>query len=495
MVLMAQPLYLYDAKGRPIRSFRRTKAAAFDAGGSGRRALGWNPTRADLNAVVASGEIDTVRARTRDMLRKSSWADGAVESFVTNAIGNGIVPKPQTKDRTLRDKILEEWTWFTEESDADGQLDFYGQQALAVRSIREGGECFIRHRFRRPSDRLRIPYQIQLLEAEMCDAQKNSTDNRRGYTINGIEFDPTGRRRAYWIFPMHPGGPVGGYNTAASRRVRSDRISHVFQPSRPGQVRGIPPLAVALAKLYDLDQYEDAELIRKKLAAAISGYETTPEQDASVFDEGDVDSDDVPIAGIEAGAYWRLPPGHDVKFNEPAEVGNTFEPFVRYMLREVAMAAGVMYEQMTGDLTQVNFSSIRAGLVEFRRKMEQFQRHIVVVQFCRPIWKMFLETSVLADRLPAEALEVRAQWCVTPGWGWVDPEKEIKAEILAMEANVESRSNVIMRRGEDPQELDEEMRDDQERAEEFGLSASASEMEEETGQPEVQEDQQRQQEG
>jgi lambda family phage portal protein len=412
------------------------------------------------------------------MLRKSSWADGAVDSFVTNAIGNGIVPKPQTKDRVLRDSILEEWTWFTEESDADGVLDYYGQQALAVRSVREGGECFIRHRFRRPSDRLRIPYQVQLLEAEMCDTQKNSNDGRKGFTVNGVEFDPVGRRRAYWLFPMHPGGPVGGFNTAASVRVRADRVSHMFQPSRPGQVRGIPAMAVALAKLYDLDQYEDAELIRKKLAAAISGYETVPEQDASVFDEGEVDSDEVPIAGIEAGSYWRLPPGHDVKFSEPAEVGTTFEPFMRYQLRAIAMAAGVMYEQMTGDITQVNFSSIRAGLVEFRRKMEQFQRHVVVVQFCRPIWRMFLEASILSGRLPAAAADVRAQWCVTPGWGWVDPEKEIKAEILAMDAKVESRSNVIMRRGADPLELDEEMRDDQERAEEFGLESSTEVVEE-----------------
>jgi capsid protein len=44
---------------------------------------------------------------------------------------------------------------------------------------------------------------------------------------------------------------------------------------------------------------------------------------------------------------------------------------------ELAAGVGLTYELLTGDLSQVNYSSIRAGLIEFRRRMEALQWQVL----------------------------------------------------------------------------------------------------------------------
>jgi capsid protein len=58
--------------------------------------------------------------------------------------------------------------------------------------------------------------------------------------------------------------------------------------------------------------------------------------------------------------------GKDIKFNAPATVGGYAE-YKKAMLRTAAAGLRLPYELLSGDLSDVNFSSIRAGIVEFRR--------------------------------------------------------------------------------------------------------------------------------
>src|SRR3546814_9384073 len=102
---------------------------------------------------------------------------------------------------------------------------------------------------------------------------------------------------------------------------------------------------------------------------------------------------------------------------------------MRQQFRAVAAAMGITYEMLTGDLTQVNYSSIRAGLLEFRRRCEALQHGVIVHQLCRPIWRAWMDQAVLegALDLPGYRKEKRqyqaAKW-ITQGWSWVDPPKE-----------------------------------------------------------------------
>jgi lambda family phage portal protein len=152
----------------------------------------------------------------------------------------------------------------------------------------------------------------------------------------------------------------------------------------------------------------------------------------------------------------------------PADVGASYETFMRVQLRAIAAGMGITYEQLTGDLTGVNYSSIRAGLLEFRRRCEQFQHQVIVFQMCRPVWRAWLEAAVLNGSLPNEAAGTDAKW-IPPGFAWVDPLKDIKAQIMAVRAGFKSRAEVVSEQGYDAEAIDREVAFDNARADELGL--------------------------
>ena len=123
----------------------------------------------------------------------------------------------------------------------------------------------MRLRERRVEDGLPVPLQLQVLEADHLDSGKTEELRDGGFVLQGIEFDALGRRRAYWLYPTHPGD---GRGALVSHRVPADRVLHLFERLRPGQVRGVPWFAPVMLKLRDLDGYDEAELVRKKIEAA-----------------------------------------------------------------------------------------------------------------------------------------------------------------------------------------------------------------------------------
>jgi capsid protein len=166
--------------------------SAYEAGSQSRRAFGWQAPSASPNVAVLS-TLASLRDRSRTATRNNGYAKGAIDKLVTNIIGTGIKPMSQAVDKSLRKQIDALWLKWTDESDADGLLDFYGQQAQAVRGFLEAGDEYIRLRARLPQDGLTVPLQLQVLEPELCPYTYNlvlGTNRVRA----GIEFDQIGRR-------------------------------------------------------------------------------------------------------------------------------------------------------------------------------------------------------------------------------------------------------------------------------------------------------------
>jgi lambda family phage portal protein len=165
-----------------------------------------------------------------------------------------------------------------------------------------------------------------------------------------------------------------------------------------------------------------------------------------------------------------LLPGEDVTFSSPADVGGGYEAFQYRTLLAVSASLGLPYHLVTGDVRQANYSSLRAELVEFRRRIGQLQHGVLAPQLCRPIWRRWLETAVLSGALEARDLSALTpvQW-IPPRWDWVDPLKDIQAQVLAMEAGLTSRRKVVEATGYDIEEVDRENAADAQRAAELGL--------------------------
>lgn len=453
----------------------------FDGGRQRRRLKTWVPTQNTVNTILStSGNL--LRARCRDALRNNAHAVAASDSFVANLIGTGIKPSSLISDQPdLREAIMELWLEWTDQCDADGLADFYGMQTIVARALFEAGECFIRFRPRKIEDGFLVPIQIQLLESDMCPYGENRMAPNGNFIMNGIELDYLGRRAAYWFYPVHPGDmPIEvGVNTMQPVRVPATEVLHIFRCTRPGQMRGVPLITPALVRLFFLDQYDDAELERKRIAAMFAGFITTPTPEDVIPIDGEDTSapqENVGLSGLEPGTMQTLLPGEDIKFSEPADVGGTYEAYQYRQQLAIFGALGIPYSVCTSDLRRANYSSLRGSIVEYRRKLEQFQHNVIVFQMCNPIWRRWLDTAVLANAIDVsptiyladKTAYQKARW-IPQRNDWVDPLKDRQAEKLAVDAGFKSRSDVIEAEGFDPEENDKRIAADHEREQDLNL--------------------------
>jgi lambda family phage portal protein len=466
--------------GRFVSPATKRPRNYYDGGAQRRRLQSWLPSQYTTNTIMsATGTV--LRSRARDVMRNNPHANAACESFVANLIGTGIKPSSLLTDNPdLRDTIMRLWLDWTDEADADGLADLYGMQTIVARSLFEAGECFIRFRNRKPEDGYSVPLQIQLLESEMCPYWLNEQAGNGNWIMNGVELDFVGARAAYWFYPQHPGDmPIEVIGSMTPVRVPASEVLHIFRCTRPGQMRGVPLVTPALVRMFLLDQYDDAELERKRIAAMFAGFITsaTPE-DVIPIDGIDTSApqENVGLSGLEPGTMQTLLPGEDIKFSEPADVGGTYEAYQYRQQLALFSSLGIPYSVCTSDLRRANYSSLRGSIVEFRRKLEQFQHNIVVFQMCVPIWRRWLDTAVLAQAIPLGASEYlaarseyhRAKW-IPQRNDWVDPLKDRQAEKLAVDAGFKSRSDVVEAEGSDPEENDRRIAADKEREEALDL--------------------------
>jgi lambda family phage portal protein len=463
-------LRIVDAHGRPIpRSEAENEGASY-----GRRMATWGTSLAGPNTVLW-GDLSTLRSRVRKLTRNNPLAENGLESIVSNLIGTGIVPRWQIKDSALKDELRQLWSDWTEEADFNGVCGFYGLQSLAARSLAESGEVLAR--FVTQSNDT-VPLQIQLIESDHLDESYETVAPSGNKIRMGIEFNAQGKRAAYWLFKDHPGETFLFSNSMERVRVPASEILHVFRPLRPGQMRGRPWLSSIIIKLHEIDQYSDAEIVRKKAAAMFGGFITEPPgADMTMASIGRVDENDTndnPVIALEPGTFPTLPPGKDVRFSEPADVGGNYLVWIKQQLREIAAGMGITYEQLTGDLEGVNYSSIRAGLLEFRRRCEALQWHTIIFQLCQPVAKRWLDIAVGsgAIRIPGyfknRRIYTRIDWR-PQGWKWVDPLKDGMAAQLAVRCGFTSRSAVVAEQGYDSEQVDQQVASDNNRADQNEL--------------------------
>jgi capsid protein len=109
----------------------------------------------------------------------------------------------------------------------------------------------------------------------MLPFEKTETDPNGNHIRCGIEFDLIGRRVAYHFRRRHPGDSTDQRVAVPDTvRVPAEEVLHIYRPIDAGQIRGLPHVAPAMVRLFLLDQYDDAELDRKKTAAMFAGFIT-----------------------------------------------------------------------------------------------------------------------------------------------------------------------------------------------------------------------------
>lgn len=447
------------------RILRSIFARSYDGAAGGRRWKGAGEMPATLAAMQAAR--GPLARRARYLEANNGNAAAGVSAWVSGLIGTGIRPQSAHPDEAVREQLNARFEAWTDRADADGLADAYGMQEIAARRMVIDGECFATMAIS-PGGEL----TIRLIDAEQVDPTLHRDLGGSSRVIAGVEFDIAGRRAAYHVLRERPGLPLASALDAV--RVPAADVVHLFKAVTPGQVRGVSWFAPCLLRAREHDEAIDAQLMRQKTAALFAGFIVDANGEAAGF-TGEAKGGGVLQGGLEPGTLKVLDAGKDIRFSDPAEIGTEAIEFLRITAREIAAGLGVPYEQMTGDLSGVNYSSIRAGLVEFRRRVEAIQHNVIVYQFCRPIWRRFVTLEILSGRMLAPGFErdpepwLSARW-IPPKQDWVDPAKDVRAEIDAIGAGLMSRRAAVAARGFDLDTLDREIAADNIRATERGLT-------------------------
>lgn len=437
------------------------RARGYEAAGSGRQSEGWIASSASANAELRSAGA-MLRNRTRQAVRDNPIARKIIGELVISAIGSGLRPKCRTGDKAI-DKLVDGYwrAWAeTGESDVGHNLPFAAQQTIAARAIFESGEVILRQRWRRLEDGLSVPLQIDVLEADHLDHTKNQDLPDGGYIVQGVEFDPIGRRRAYWLYRRHPGESFGrGVLDVVA--VPADSVAHVYAATqgRPGQVRGDPWLSSILVDLRNLNDWKDAEQMRKKiescLAAFVIGADTSDDAGAGIAPAVTDAATGQKVESFSPGMVALVTGGQDIKMSAPAAMGGISE-WRDGELHDIAAGSGVTYEQATGDLSKVNYSSLRAGMLSVRAINKALREQIFVPLLCAPVWRWFIDALILAGKIAPRAGGYPAKWS-NPRIAEIDRQKEVGADIADLGAGLASYRSIVENRGEDFDELLEDI--------------------------------------
>ena len=426
------------------------------------RSDGWTVRRPGASAQADYvADARELRHRARTLAANVPYIAQAISVMVSCTVGAGVIP------RWVGDvdgKVLKRWTEWVPVADYDGLLDFYGLQAKAWGTMKVDGSVLVRLRERRTGPTT-VPLQLQLLEIDWLDHERNEVRGSNE-VIGGIEYGPKGERVAYWLFDRHPGDVGLRVRMRESKRVPAQEIIHLFNPARPGQQNGITALAAVVAGVRDLQVYEDAEQARKNLEARmgvigewdenmLNGMEL-PES-AKNPDGGPVTLD---IGELAGGGAMALPPGlRNPTFIQPAAAPGHVD-YVKHRQKTLAAGVGVPYEFMTGDMSEVNFSSSRVRTNQYKRDVEREQWTLLVPMFLNRVAARWLE---LLDLTPGGGVPgVHADW-TTPKWASVNPVQDVAADLSEIKGGLCSISEKIRQRGYDPEMVFTELRTDLER--------------------------------
>lgn len=411
---------------------------AYEGAKVGRRGDSFSAGGGSANVEISSA-LARLRNRSRDLARNTAAGSRVLDVKVGQAIGTGITAVPDNGSDKIDKVVAQEWADWCGECDIEGISNFGGLQALAWRATLEGGDSVVRRIYRRlEADGPRVPLKLQVLEGDWIDTARDLGVFENQNSRLGVGLGPMAERTGLWLHGQHP-GDFNFYGAPfVSSFVPSADLIHLYRVQRPGQVRGVPIFAPVLMTARDFADLMDAVLVKAKTEACFAAFVKTngePHQNIgqALTEKGGVlGTARRVIEKLAPGMIKYLNPGEEVTFANPSSSGG-FESINLAAKMDFASGVGITYDELTGDLRQANYSSLRAGKIQGRRLTEQEQHLILEPQLMRRVTGWFSEAAIMAGVLRSRPRGYRWNY-VMPAVEPIDPRKDLEADILAVRA-------------------------------------------------------------
>ena len=454
----------------------------YEAAVASRLTSSWSTSNGSADALLKNAQHSLI-FKSRDLVINNPYARQAVRSIESNTIGpTGIKLQAQVKqlrgkklDPKINDAIESAWRQWARYDSAHtaGRLCFNDIEKLIVRSLVVDGEVFVRF-VRKPFGRSKIPFGIEILEADQLDSDWTGKSSRKKNTWRmGIERDSFGRAITYAFLKKHPGDTAFGTPVGQREHMMlpASEICHIFIPSRPSQTRGEPWLSSSILSLHHLAGFQEASVIRARAASSLMGF---IQNNDGELDQGGEVYDNERVSVFEPGTFKYLNQNESVHIPDLDSPNGEFPEFMSAMLRSVASGCGISYESVSKDFSKTNYSSSRLSLLEDRSHYRSLQNYLIE-NFHSRVFDEWLDMAVLSGALVLPNYDSdreryrKIRW-VPRGWDWIDPSKEISAAKEAIKAGLRTQADVIANQGGDIEELLPQRKAEVEAAQQLGLA-------------------------
>ena len=443
---------------------------------------GWTPTALPFTRFTDKRQRQLV-ARSRDVILNTNDGKSAARVIRHNVIGergvrmqSQVIKTDGTPDFDRNTAIETAWEAYcndAERFDQAGENTLYDLQIQAINSIITDGEVFVRRHVGADGE-----LKWSLLDPMRIPPGRSSfvrPVNEKQVYKNGIIFDKeTDKRLFYAVNP----DDIYRYSDRIDHasHVPAADIFHAFiKEGYIGQKRGIPIGHTTFVNLYLMEKYIEAAVVNARVSAAKLGWLSKTDDDSGPVVEyqmdengepvNDEDGNMIPIDPIEnaqistePGSVNWLPSGVNFSAWETDYPDAQFDSFTKVGNRKTASGFAIPYADLTGDLSDVNYSSIRQGALEIRENYKMLQR--LMVWILNEIYMEWLLHALMEGILKVNGRTLtvesfadccKPQW--TPRrWPWIDPQAEARANQIAVQTGLRSVSQIIREMGGDPDE-------------------------------------------
>jgi lambda family phage portal protein len=478
----------------PVKKARQVIAMPgrrqFAAAKMDRLTAGWTGVSTSSDEAVRAS-LSRIRARSRQLAADDPYAKRFFSLARTNVVGSEGI-RLQVRDiaretadgveyddhaNRLIEKAWKEWCK-KKNCTADGRLSWIDAKQLITETVGKDGEVFVRKIKGKDSGNA-FGFALQLIEADHVDENYNEMLQNGNKIRMGIEFNSMNRPIAYHVFNRHPYdnfGIVASSGRTQRERIPASEIIHLYTSERISQSRGVPWMYSAMRRLKMLGVYEENELVAAGVAASKMGFFTS--EDGEGYTGTDKDENGNLITEAEPGLFEQLPAGVKFESWDPQHPTTGFGAFVKSMLRGAASGLNVSYNTLGNDLEGVNFSSIRQGVLEERELWKRLQTWMIE-HLCDEVFEDWLLMALTTQKIPLPL--TKFEKFNTPiwrprGWRWVDPLKEMKAYVEAVNAGFMSAQDVASEMGVDIEDVYAQIAQEKRMREKYGVTLGAPDL-------------------
>jgi len=274
--------------------------------------------------------------------------------------------------------------------------------------------------------------RLQFVEGDRVITPGQLAREEQERWVHGVKTGPGGSMRS---IAVHARNRRGGYTF--EREVRAGNVLHLGYFDAFDQVRGVSPLVSAIADFQDVLEVKEYARAKAKVTQLFA-LAITREM-ADFDDEGDAEPYKVDFG--KGPVKLELDPGDRAEFLESKHPSTEFQSFLTVCLQAALKSLDIPWSFY--DEAYTNFFGSRAALNHYLLSVKHKRADLKEMLDRITLWRLSMWVARGVLQLPPGMTVTDLAWDWIPaGQPWWNPEQEIRADIMAINMGLRTRTEI-----------------------------------------------------